>query len=98
MPTTLAIDFGSRYIGIALVRHPQPLQNQVLYAATVTVETKPLSALVETRAQVRRLRRTRKTHHRRLLRLAHALRGVPNADQLLRFCRRRGFSHEAADR
>jgi hypothetical protein len=97
MPTTLAIDFGSRYVGIALVEHPEPLRNRVLYAATLVVEAKPLNALVETRAQVRRMRRSRKTHRRRLRRLAQALDGIPNADQVLRFCRCRGFSHDEAE-
>jgi 5-methylcytosine-specific restriction endonuclease McrA len=97
MPTTLAIDFGSRYIGIALVDHPEPRHNRVLYAATLVVEPRPLNALVETRAEVRRLRRSRKTHHRRLRRLAQALAGIPNTDVILRFCRRRGYSHQESD-
>ena len=97
MPTTLAIDFGSRYVGIALVDHPEPRRNRVLYAATVVIDSKPLNALVETRAQVRRLRRTRKTHRRRLHRLAQALHGIPNSDVILRFCRRRGYSYQESD-
>jgi hypothetical protein len=99
MPTTLAIDFGSRYIGIALVQHTEPRRNRVLYAATIVVDAKPLNALVETRAAVRRLRRTRKTHKRRLRRLSQALAGIPNAEAIIRFCRRRGYSHadEGAD-
>src|SRR5438105_12259467 len=96
MKTTLALDFGSKYIGISLVEHTVPLQNRVLYAATLVVSAKPLNALVETRSAVRRLRRTRKTHRRRLRRLAQALAGVPNADAILRFCRRRGYSHAEA--
>ncbi len=94
MPTTLAIDFGSKYVGIALVHHPGPLRNRVLYAATVVVEAKPLNALSENRAQVRRLRRTRKTHRRRLRSLAQALAGVHGADQVVRFCRRRGYGYD----
>ncbi len=97
MPSTLAIDFGSKYIGIALVSHPEPRRNQVLYAATLVVDAKPLNALVENRAQVRRLRRTRKTHRMRLRRLAQALAGIANAGEILRFCRRRGFSYDVAD-
>ena len=96
MPATLAIDFGSKFIGIALVDHSERRPNRVLYAATLVVEAKPLNALVETRAEVRRLRRTRKTHRLRLRRLGQALAGVPNAQQILRFCRRRGFSHPDA--
>lgn len=91
---TLALDFGSRYIGIALVDHPEPGTNRVLYAATLVVEPKPLNALVENRAGVRRLRRTRKTHKRRLRRLAQALQGIPNADHVVRFCDRRGYSYD----
>jgi hypothetical protein len=94
MPATLAIDFGARYVGVALVEHPAPHRNRVLYAATVVIEPKPLNTLSEARAQARRLRRTRKTHRRRLRRLAQALAGLPGAADLLRFCRRRGYSHE----
>lgn len=97
MPTTLAIDFGARYIGFALLEHPASRVNRVLYAGTLVVEPKPLNSLVETRAAVRRLRRTRKTHRRRLRRLAQALAGIPNAETILRFCRRRGFSHPSDD-
>jgi 5-methylcytosine-specific restriction endonuclease McrA len=94
MRHTLAIDFGSKYIGVALVRHPQKHHNQVLYAAIVTVKPNPLNDLVKTRVQVRRIRRTRKTHRRRLRQLAHALTGIPAAAEIVRFCRRRGFSHD----
>jgi 5-methylcytosine-specific restriction endonuclease McrA len=97
MRHTLAIDYGARFIGIALVQHPEPRRNRVLYAATVVIEAKPLNALVETRAAVRRLRRTRKTHRQRLRRLSQALAGIPNADQILRFCRRRGYSYDEPD-
>ena len=91
--TTLAIDYGSKYIGLALVRHADDVPNRVLYACTVVVDAKPLKELVESRAGTRRLRRTRKTHHRRLRRLAQSLADVPNIETILRFCRRRGFSH-----
>ena len=94
MPNTLAIDFGSRNIGIALVAHAGDEPNRVLYAATVRVDEKPLKALVEPRATARRIRRTRKTHQRRLRRLAEALRGVEGAEEIIRFCRRRGYTHE----
>jgi 5-methylcytosine-specific restriction endonuclease McrA len=95
--TTLAIDFGSRYIGLALVEHNENAHNRVLYAGTVVVEPKPLKALVETRAGTRRLRRTRKTHERRSLRLSQALAGVANAESIVRFCRRRGYSHDGPE-
>ncbi len=94
MRHTLALDFGSKYIGIALVRHPSEMRNEVLYAGVVTVEPKPLNDLVETRVQVRRVRRTRKTHQRRLRRLSDALGGIEGEAAIVRFCRRRGFSHD----
>src|SRR5581483_400493 len=92
--STLSIDFGSKYVGLALVHHPAPGVNRVVYAATIVVEPKPLTALVEPRAELRRRRRARKTRRRRLRRLAQALAGVPGAEQVVRFCRRRGFGHE----
>lgn len=97
MQITLAIDFGSRYVGFALVEHPVPRVNRVLYAGTLVIDAKPLNALVDTRSAVRRLRRTRKTHARRLRRLAQALVGIPNAETILRFCDRRGFSYQEDD-
>lgn len=92
--TTLAIDFGSKYIGVALVAHCANVANRVPYAATIIVEPRPLKELVTPRAQTRRLRRTRKTHQRRLRRLAQSLAGTPNVEAILRFCRRRGFGHD----
>jgi 5-methylcytosine-specific restriction endonuclease McrA len=94
MSTTLAIDFGSRNVGIALVQHCPDEPNRVLYAATLLVEAKPLKASVKPRATARRTRRTRKTHRRRLRRLAQALHGIPGVEGILRFCRRRGYSHD----
>jgi hypothetical protein len=95
MNNTLAIDFGSKYIGLALVQHGPDCPNRVLYAATLIAEAKRLKAIVETRAGTRRIRRTRKTHARRLRRLRESLAGIPGTDDLLRFCRRRGFSYES---
>lgn len=94
MTTSLGIDFGSKFIGLALVEHTNDQPNRVLYAGTIEVAAKPLNGLVETRAQTRRIRRTRKTHKRRLQRLAQATRGIPNIESVLRFCRRRGFSYD----
>jgi hypothetical protein len=62
------------------VRHADDVPNRVLYACTVVVDAKPLKELVESRAGTRRLRRTRKTHHRRLRRLAQSLADVPNIE------------------
>lgn len=95
--TTLAIDFGQKYVGLALVAHETARSNRVLYAATLVMESKPLKALVEPRSGTRRLRRTRKTHERRLRELGNALKGLPAPEQLLRFCARRGYAHDAAD-
>jgi len=94
MSCTLAVDFGSRNIGVALVEHAPDAPNRVLYAGTIVVDAKPLNSAVQPRAMARRMRRTRKTHERRLRRLAQALHGVPNADHVVRFCRRRGYSYE----
>ena len=95
--TTLAVDFGSKHIGVALVEHSRDCPNRVLYAATLTVAAKPLKDLVEPRAMARRIRRTRKTHRRRLQRLAQSLSDVRGADAILRFCRRRGFSYDSGE-
>jgi hypothetical protein len=94
MSSTLAIDFGSRNIGLALIDHSGPVPNRVLYAATFVVDAKWLNARVTTRVQARRIRRTRKTHQRRLQRLSQALQDVPDVGPILRFCRRRGYSYD----
>lgn len=95
--TTLAIDFGVKYIGLSLVEHPSESANRVLFAATIIVEPKPLGQIVENRAASRRLRRTRKTHHRRLTRLAQALKEFPCAEQIVGFCQRRGFGYDTEE-
>jgi CRISPR/Cas system Type II protein with McrA/HNH and RuvC-like nuclease domain len=97
MPNTLAVDFGLRNVGIALVEHAPDVPNRVLYAATIVVDREPLKAAVQPRAMSRRMRRTRQTHKRRLRGLAQALNAVPGAAQIVRFCRRRGYSHESED-
>ena len=91
---TLSIDFGSKYIGIALVCHSPKVPNRVLYAAVILVQAKRLNASIKPRAAIRRIRRTRKTHGARLERLAQALDGIPGIEEVLRFCRRRGYSHD----
>ena len=96
MPTSLAVDFGSKYIGIALVRHAKEEPNRVLYAATVVVDPIWLTKTVKPRIEARRIRRPRKTHRRRLRRLARALDGIHGADRIVRFCRRRGFSYDVS--
>jgi len=97
MSTTVAFDFGSRNVGVALVEHTSKSSNRVLYAATIIVDAKWLTESVGQRAVTRRARRTRKTHKRRLRRLAQALHGIEGADQIVRFGRRRGYSHDPED-
>lgn len=94
MSVTLTIDPGSRNIGLALVRSRAGDRPSALYAACIVAEPKPLKELVVRRAQLRRMRRTRKTRRRRLRRLADALRGIAGAEAIVRFCRRRGYSHD----
>lgn len=97
MSATLGIDFGAKYIGIALVEHAESVANKVRYAATVIVDARKLNELSETRAMSRRLRRTRKTHRRRLRHLRQALQCLPSAeaDVIVRFCCRRGYGYQA---
>ncbi|MFC1596313.1 HNH endonuclease [Planctomycetota bacterium] len=97
MSTTVAFDFGSRNVGVALVEHTGKFPNRVFYAATIIVDAKWLTESVGQRVVTRRMRRTRKTHKRRLRRLAQALHGIEGADRIVRFCRRRGYSHDPED-
>ncbi len=96
MPHTLAIDFGVRNIGLALVEHhaEQGVTNRVRYAATVVVDAIWLGKAVKGRPEARRIRRTRKTHRRRMERLAQALHGMPGDEHIVRFCRRRGYAYD----
>ena len=94
---SLSIDFGAKYIGVALIRHSPKVANRVLYAAVIVVEPKPLKAAIDPRAGVRRIRRTRKTHRRRLRQLAQALDAIPGSPEVLRFGRRRGYSYDRKD-
>ncbi|MBU0516886.1 MAG: RRXRR domain-containing protein [Proteobacteria bacterium] len=93
---TLAIDFGSTHIGLALVRN-QNGQNEPLFAGTISYKQKVLKDKSVDRAQLRRLRRTRKTKHTRLRRLEAGLRscGLNEAaiGPLVGFCRRRGYKN-----
>ncbi len=92
--TTLAIDFGSAYIGVALVRH-QDGENQPLFYGTLTYDAQQLKKALGPRPQLRRMRRTRKTKKARLRRLEASLRALGlDADttaHLVRYCRRRGW-------
>ena len=94
---TVSIDFGSKYIGIALIMHSPAAPNRVLYAAVIVVEAKPLNASINPRTVARRIRRTGKTHRRRLRRLGLALGGIRGAEDVLRFCRRRGYAYDPGE-
>ncbi len=79
------------------MRHGNGVANCPIFAATVVVEPKPLNSVVNGRVQARRIRRTRKTHQRRLRRLAQSLAGIAGGEEVARFCRRRGYSHDATE-
>lgn len=94
MPVTLAIDYGSKYIGLALVRN-EGGRNEPLFAGTLQYDSFILKKKVEPRAHIRRIRRTKKAKKTRLRRLKQGLEaaGIP-AEKILpivRFCRRRGY-------
>ncbi|RPI71991.1 MAG: hypothetical protein EHM38_02870, partial [Geobacteraceae bacterium] len=94
MSTSLAIDFGSKYIGIALVANEDGL-NTPLFAGTLKYENFSLNKKVQPRAGIRRTRRTRKTKKARLHRLKISLTaiGIP-ADRIvdiIRFSKRRSY-------
>jgi len=94
LKTTLAIDFGSQNIGIALVKNGDG-QNTPLFAGTLTYDTVQLKKKLNPRPQLRRMRRTRKTKRARLGRLRHGLQSIGLDEQiiseLIAFCRRRGW-------
>ena len=62
---TLGIDYGASNIGVALVKNTDD-KNEPLFAGTIRIDARRLREKVETRAGIRRLRRTRKTKKRRL--------------------------------
>jgi len=92
---TLSIDFGSKNIGLALVRNQEGV-NIPLFAGTLLYDPYQLSTKVGPRAELRRGRRTRKTKRHRLTLLKKKLLAInlPNEtiQQLITFCRRRGYS------
>jgi len=94
---SLAIDYGAKYIGISLIAHTPEAPNRVLYAAVIVVQPKPLKASVRPRVGSRRLRRGLKTRRYRLRGLAAAIRGIPGAEEILRFSRRRGYGHDRGE-
>ncbi len=91
---TLAIDFGSKNIGLALV-HNQNRVNIPLFAGTALYDRFHLSKKVEPRVQMRRMRRTKKTKQARLRRLEAGVLSLGLERELvgwlINFCRRRGY-------
>ncbi len=94
MSFTLAIDYGSQNIGVALVETNDG-QNIPLFAGTLTYNTVQLKKKLNPRPQLRRMRRTRKTKKARLQKLARSLQTMglheTTIGQLIAFCRRRGW-------
>ena len=92
---TLSIDFGYKNIGLSLVRNQDGI-NTPLFAGTLLYDPYQLSTKVGPRAELRRGRRTRKTKRHRLSSLKRKLLllNLPKetVQQLVRFCRRRGYS------
>lgn len=94
MTTTLAIDYGSKNIGVALVRNEND-RNIPLYAGTLRYDNFVIKKKVQPRASIRRTRRTRKTKKARLRMLHQNLisSGIPpdKTQEIVRFCKRRGY-------
>jgi hypothetical protein len=94
MTVTLAIDYGSQNIGIALVEKKDD-QNTPLFAGTLTYDPVQLEKKLNPRPQLRRLRRTRKTKRTRMRKLAHGFKSTgldeKTVSELVSFCRRRGW-------
>jgi hypothetical protein len=92
---TLSIDFGYKNIGLSLVRNQEGI-NTPLFAGTLLYDPYQLSTKVGPRAELRRGRRTRKTKRHRLTLLKKKLLAINLSDetiqQLITFCRRRGYS------
>jgi hypothetical protein len=95
MPFTLAIDFGSKHIGLSLVLNEKDGRNTPLFAGVLKYEKSFLNKKVEPRAEIRRIRRTRKARRVRLRRLHEALVGIGVPSEqippIIRFCVRRGY-------
>jgi len=92
---TLSVDFGYKNIGLALVRNQDGI-NIPLFAGTLLYNPYQLSTMVGPRAELRRGRRTRKTKRHRLNLLKNRLLEMnlseETVQQLVTFCRRRGYS------
>lgn len=92
---TLGIDYGASNIGIALVRNTPSGGNIPLFAGTIRLDARWLKEKVETRAGIRRLRRTNKTKKRRIENLHKALTSIGLTEaqitHIAHFSQRRGY-------
>ncbi len=91
---TLGIDYGAKYIGIALVRNTKE-GNEPLFAGVLIRPERDFKDKTQPRAAIRRLRRTRKTKKARLRTLESRLISLGldegTTSHLIRFCGRRGY-------
>ena len=95
MPISLALDFGSKNIGMALVRNARDGTNTPLFVGILRYDSSLLNQKVIPRAEIRRVRRTRKAKKTRLRRLYDALAAIglhkEQIKPIVRFCARRGY-------
>jgi len=92
---TLGVDYGASSVGLALVRSDEKGHNIPLFAGTIRLDARWLKEKVETRAGIRRLRRTKKTKIHRLRQLEQSLAqiglGAEQIHSIVRFSNRRGY-------
>jgi 5-methylcytosine-specific restriction endonuclease McrA len=97
---TLGIDWGASNVGVALVRNSES-ENEPLFAGTIIIDPRMIKEKVEARANIRGLRRSRKTKKRRLRELRLRLLGLGSdpatISRIINFCERRGYSHQDKD-
>jgi hypothetical protein len=97
---TLGIDWGAANVGVALVRNTAS-GNEPLFAGTIVINAKMTKDKVETRANIRGLRRSRKTKKRRLRELRLRLLGLgpdpATINWIINFCERCGYSYQDRD-
>jgi hypothetical protein len=97
---TLGIDWGAVNVGVALVRNTES-GNEPLFAGTIIINASMIKEKVEARANIRGLRRSRKTKKSRLRELRVGLQtlGVDpvTVGHIVTFCERRGYSHQDKD-
>ena len=97
---TLGIDWGAVNVGVALVRNTES-GNEPLFAGTILINAKMIKEKVEARANIRGLRRSRKTKKRRLRELRVRLLDLgpdpATINRIINFCERRGYSHQDKD-